>query len=179
MNELLFRTLNAIILHSNVIDAAVSFIAQQFAFLLVVGLIFYAGFEIWKEKSVKERSSLFEKWVLVFGATVIAWLVAGVIKDWVASPRPFIELRDANLLFPHGDHDSFPSGHATFLFSLWWALRLAGSSKRLTRFFLAGAVLIGLARITAGIHWPLDILGGALLGIAVAEVVFRARRYFK
>ncbi|MBI3020363.1 MAG: phosphatase PAP2 family protein [Parcubacteria group bacterium] len=179
MNELLFRAVNAIILRSDVIDVIISFLAQQFALFLVIALIFYAGYEIWNGKSVKERGILFEKWVLVFGATIIAWIIAGVIKDVVASPRPFIELRDANLLFPHGDHDSFPSGHATFLFSLWWALRLAHFPKRLTGFFLAGALFVGFARVAAGIHWPLDIIGGALLGIAVAWGVFKIKRYFE
>lgn len=179
MDEFLFRIINAIILRSDVIDVAVSFVAQQAALLMVLALVGYAVWEIWKEKSAKERSILFEKWALVFGAAALAWIIAGILKDMVLRPRPFIELRDVNLLFPHGDHDSFPSGHATFLFSLWWALRLVRFPKRLTAFLLAGAVLVGLARVAAGIHWPLDILGGALLGIAVAEGVFRARKYFK
>lgn len=179
MNELLFRAINAIILHSNIVDAVVSFVAQQAAFFMVIALLGYAGYEIWKEKSAKERSILFEKWALVFFTAVLAWTLGRLIKDIVAAPRPFIALRDANLLFPHGDHDSFPSGHATFLFSLWWALRLTHSPRRLAVFFLAGAVLVGFARVAAGIHWPLDIIGGVILGITVAEIVFRARKYFE
>lgn len=179
MDEFLFRAVNAVALRSDGIDAIVSFLAQQAALLIVFALIGYAGWEIWKEKSAKERSVLFEKWALVFGAAILAWIAAGILKDLVARPRPFIELRDANLLFPHGDHDSFPSGHATFLFSLWWALRLVHFPRRPAAFFLAGAILVGLARVAAGIHWPLDILGGALLGVAVAEAVWRVRRYLK
>lgn len=179
MNEFLFRAVNAIILRSDIVDAVVSFAAQQAALFVVLALFGYAVREIWKGKNAKERSVLFEKWALVFGSGVLAWIIAGIVKDLVASPRPFIELRDANLLFPHGDHDSFPSGHATFLFSLWWALRLVRFPRRLAVFFFSGAVLVGLARVAAGIHWPLDILGGALLGVAVVEGVWRARRYFK
>lgn len=179
MDEFLFRAINAIILRSDIVDAVVSFVAQQAALLMVLALAVYAAWEIWNEKSAKERSILFEKWAFVFGAAILAWIAAGIIKDLIARPRPFIELRDANLLFPHGDHDSFPSGHATFLFSLWWALRRAHFPRRLAAFFLAGAALVGIARGAAGIHWPLDILGGALLGIAVAEGVWRGRKYFK
>ncbi|MBI1998802.1 MAG: phosphatase PAP2 family protein [Parcubacteria group bacterium] len=178
MNEFFFRAINAIILRSDVVDVIVSFLAQQFALFLVIALVGYAGYEIWKEKSVKERGILFEKWMLVFGATIIAWIAAGVIKDLVASPRPFIALRDANLLFPHGDHDSFPSGHATFLFSLWWALRLTRFPKRLMWLSFAGAMLVGLARVAAGIHWPLDILGGMVLGVVVVWLLFKTRKYF-
>jgi len=41
----------------------------------------------------------------------------------------------------------------------------------LGKWYFAGAVLIGLARIAAGVHFPIDILAGLLLGLIVTLVI--------
>ena len=76
------------------------------------------------------------------------------------SPRPFLAWPDINLIFESGGFDSFPSGHATFLWRLGAALfayhRIGGV------FYVVAALAIGVARIISGIHWPLDVLAGWL-----------------
>jgi membrane-associated phospholipid phosphatase len=42
--------------------------------------------------------------------------------------------------------------------------------------FFLGAILMGLARVVAGIHWPYDIFGGALIGIISSVLV---AKFFK
>lgn len=77
---------------------------------------------------------------------------------------------------PHAhSHDpSFPSDHASAAFGIAFAVllfdRLAGA------LFLAGAVLLGVGRVLIGAHYPGDILGGLLVGLASAVLVARLAR---
>jgi membrane-associated phospholipid phosphatase len=65
---------------------------------------------------------------------------------------------------------SFPSDHAALvaivLVAAWSVSRRAGVALALL------AVLVGLFRIAVGYHWPSDVLGGTLLGLIVAAVLF-------
>ena len=73
---------------------------------------------------------------------------------------------------------SFPSGHAAFYFALSMGVYLY--NKKLGAAFFVVSVLMGIARIFAGVHWPADILGGALVGIVTALLVnFYARKYLE
>jgi undecaprenyl-diphosphatase len=50
--------------------------------------------------------------------------------------------------------------------------------KKWSFLFFVGAVLIGIARVIAGIHWPIDILGGAIIGILSAHgVLFICKKW--
>ncbi len=61
---------------------------------------------------------------------------------------------------------SFPSGHAIFVFAL--ATGVYYYNKTLGRWLFAASVLVGVSRIFVGVHWPYDIVAGAVLGIATA-----------
>ena len=63
-----------------------------------------------------------------------------------------------------------PSGHATFAGALAMAVFLL--KKKLSIIFIIGALLIGLARIIAGVHWPVDIVAGYLVGALVSVLIY-------
>ena len=64
---------------------------------------------------------------------------------------------------------SFPSGHSAFYFAL--AFSLFYFNKKWGWWFTVLAFFMGLARIFTGVHYPSDILGGALLGLVSVLVV--------
>ena len=72
------------------------------------------------------------------------------------------EYLPVHLIGPLDGANSFPSGHAAFFFAI--AFIAYYFDKKLGYIFLGGALLMGLARVVAGIHFPLDIIAGALLG---------------
>ena len=61
---------------------------------------------------------------------------------------------------------SFPSGHATTSFACATVLALLLPRLRVPLFLLAAAV--AWSRVYVGVHYPLDVLGGAVLGVAIA-----------
>ena len=65
--------------------------------------------------------------------------------------------------------NSLPSGHAAFMFAL--AMELWFLDKKWGAWFMLFAVLNGAARVFVGVHWPLDILAGAAVGILSALAV--------
>lgn len=74
-------------------------------------------------------------------------------------------------MFEHGGGDSFPSFHATFFSAL--ATSFYFYHKYLAWIYIIGAILIGASRITAGIHWPVDILVGYALGGLIGYIAYR------
>ena len=96
-------------------------------------------------------------------------IIAEVIKFFVARPRPFSVLNIQPLIDANGVNASMPSGHMAFYFAL--AIAVFFLNKKMGLYFGGAAILMGVARIFAGIHWPMDILVGAIIGITSAFLV--------
>jgi len=106
--------------------------------------------------------------VLVLACDVVANLLSYGLRDWIGRRRPPLVYPDPKPLVHVPRSGSFPSGHATIAFAC--ATVLAWKVPRLAfpAFVLAGA--IAWSRVYVGVHWPLDVLGGAIIGLAVGSV---------
>ena len=93
-------------------------------------------------------------------------LTTVAIKAIVQRPRPFSIVPEADPLFGGTLGTSFPSGHAATAFA--GAVILAVLVRRAIPFLLTLAVLVAFSRIYVGVHYPLDVLGGAAIGTTVA-----------
>lgn len=92
-----------------------------------------------------------------------------IIRFFYEKPRPF-EVVDVYRLIDHSTGTAFPSGHAAFFFALATAVFLY--NRFWGSVFFVGAVLISVSRVIGGIHWPADILGGAIVGIFSGILIF-------
>ncbi len=101
-----------------------------------------------------------------------------ILKYIIAEPRPFVVLNNVNLLTMENDY-SFPSGHAAASFAAAvvigkkYSFTLKGKSYGLFYPLLAFAVIIGLSRVYIGVHYPLDVLFGAVMGTTTAMAVIK------
>ena len=103
-----------------------------------------------------------------FFSGAFAWVLAYIIKFLLHIPRPFDVFAQVQSLILENGY-SFPSGHVTFYMAL--AVSIFLSHKRAGYIFIFLALIIGIARIIAGVHFPLDILGGFALGSVIAYFV--------
>ena len=107
--------------------------------------------------------------VLVLGADVIADLVAAVLKDVTDRARPPLVYAHPKALVHVPQNGSFPSGHAATSFAC--ATILSAARPRWAPAFYALAALIAFSRVYNGVHWPLDVLAGAALGVLVSTIL--------
>jgi undecaprenyl-diphosphatase len=96
------------------------------------------------------------------------YLVKIFINLFYFRPRPF-SAHDVNLLIGKLADGSFPSAHAFLSFAM--AFMIYFYSKKLGIVFLVLAALVSISRIYVGVHYPLDILGGILLGAFSALLI--------
>lgn len=94
----------------------------------------------------------------------VPFLFTYILKYFLDSPRPFMRFSEVSPLFFHGGLDSFPSGHATFFSSLFVTILLMKFPRSIVITVGVSAVIIGIARIIAGVHFPIDILAGFIVG---------------
>ena len=158
MNEYLFRLINGLAGKYPILDSLAVFLAEYLGYILafLVFLIF------WKKHKVIIEAFLAGGIARLILAQIIRWL-------WPVS-RPFVE-NEVNLLVYHDQTASFPSGHASFFFAV--STVVYGYNKKAGFLFLVGSLLISFSRIFVGIHWPTDILAGAVVGLFSGWLVLK------
>ncbi|MGZ7209799.1 MAG: phosphatase PAP2 family protein [Methanobacterium sp.] len=116
--------------------------------------------------------------ILAILALILSSIAVGVLKYAVAAPRPFVTLENVKLLTDDalGYYTSFPSGHTSgsFAFAVVVGLKYKISflwNLRLIYPLLVFAALVGFSRIYIGVHYPIDVLFGAIIGIICAIIV--------
>lgn len=180
MNNQIFFMFYDLAHRSTFFDWLVVFLAKPFAnivILLAVIFLFYHH-EVLPLKKSSGREAIWDsfrmlkqRWkeiVLVFFSGIFAWGISQGLKIFFHTERPYRILENVVPLLNKIDF-AFPSGHATFFMALGVAIFL--SHKKAGYLFIFFALLIGIARIIAGVHFPGDILGGFILGAIIAYFV--------
>jgi undecaprenyl-diphosphatase len=106
-----------------------------------------------------------------FSAVFARFIIKPLILFFYSEARPFVSLGNVKPLVTTPiieNIQSFPSGHALIFFAIAMSVYL--SHKKWGIFFFIMATVMGLARIFAGVHWPIDIFAGAIIGIAVGYI---------
>ncbi|MBI5079056.1 phosphatase PAP2 family protein [Candidatus Wolfebacteria bacterium] len=130
--------------------------------ILIVPILFL------REKNWRKRIYFFS--LAVLSLILSRGIITEIIRFFYERPRPFLTL-GFQPLANHIQNGSFPSGHASFFFAL--ALSIFYFNKLWGWRFLAMATVISLARVFTGVHWPSDILAGAVIGLGSVFLIKR------
>ena len=109
-------------------------------------------------------------------ALVLSGVIAACLKLAYHSPRPFTVLENVRQLTIPTEPNSFPSGHTSSTFSvvsvLVWTLR---ENKVVVCLLVLFAFLLAFSRIYVGVHYPFDVLVGAIVGVSSGAVVLKLK----
>lgn len=134
---------------------------------IVLGVL--GGLYLYGERT--ENENFLEAARVGFAAFTKSGILAQIGKYIFQRPRPGLSLEDVNYNGPAiADKRSFPSGHTTAAFSL--ATVLAEEFPAHKKWFYTGAWLAGISRIYNGVHYPTDVLAGAILGYLIGKRAF-------
>lgn len=109
--------------------------------------------------------------IAVLATVLAAQLATDLLKILVARPRPYLVMSD---IIRYGRLEptfSFPSAHASRSFAS--AAVLSAGLKRWRPLWYAIAISIALSRIVLGVHFPTDVIFGALLGMGLGWALVR------
>ena len=105
-------------------------------------------------------------------AMAVAWLLASLGRHFIDMNRPFTMGLGTQWL-PHAASHGFPSTHATVAFAFATAVALTAGRLHWALLALAAAALAAWSRVYLGLHFPSDVLAGALGGIVCGWLVCR------
>lgn len=177
MNDLsLLYFFNDFAFRSTVLDALILFSAVFFLYWMILGVLALVGATFFPRYSHTRRENIEIAAVSLVSALIARFGITELIRLFYSRPRPFEALADMNqLLFREGG-GSFPSGHAVFSFAI--AAVVGRYYPKTGIAFYAAAVLISISRVVAGVHWPSDILGGAVIGIGTGFIAYAITKRF-
>lgn len=131
-------------------------------FLALVALLIVGGLLL-------RRPRVLVSGVLAGLASGVALLVAGLLSALVDRPRPFVGHPQIHAFLAHVPDAGFPSDHATAAFAIAGVLLLRHGLWTVP--VLIAAAALAISRVLIGLHYPSDVLAGAVLGLLVATAV--------
>ena len=156
--------------------------AQPHALMLSVAT-FFAEYAIWVIPAFLGISWLYGKprsrrVLLEAAASGFAGLLINQIIGMLwQHPRPFMIGLGHTFLF-HAADSSFPSDHLTLLWSVAFSLLMHRSPRTAGIALSFLGIPLAWARIYLGVHFPLDMLGAALVALLSAWLAFREGRFY-
>jgi undecaprenyl-diphosphatase len=149
--------------HDGVEDVARAYAgASELLFLAGVAGLFLAGLLLRRAPWVRAAA-------LSVVAAGVGLAVASVVARVVDRPRPFAADPRIHAFTVHARDPGFPSDHATAAFAIAAVLLLVFGVRALA--VLLAAVALAVSRVLIGIHYPGDVVAGALIGSAAAALV--------
>ena len=113
--------------------------------------------------------------VLVVSLILIDLFNSYPLKFLFARTRPCNVLLDVRTLVPTSTSYSFPSSHAANIFAS--ATILSNKYRSFRFYFFSVAIVVGISRVYVGVHYPFDVLAGAVVGILCGLGALKSEKY--
>ncbi|OFD51490.1 undecaprenyl-diphosphatase [Bacillus mycoides] len=148
-----FRAINDLGKQYPSLNSTMTFVAEYMVYFLALIIIAY-----WFTRSTQNRMMIVQAMV----AFVTAEVIGKIAGKFYSNYQPFAVLPDVNKLVDHAVDNSFPSDHTILFFSICFSFWLV--HKKVGWLWIALAFCVAISRIWVGVHYPFDVVTGALLG---------------
>jgi undecaprenyl-diphosphatase len=165
-NLTLFHIINDMAGKNPDLDTTVIFAARYLIYVFAIYLAY-----TWLAKNEYRQEALFAGYASILGLGINF-----IITLFYFHPRPFM-VPTGTLLITHAAESSFPSDHATVMFSVSLMLLTFISLRRSGAIFFMLALISGLARVYAGLHFPMDIAGSMLVALLSIGILLALKNY--
>jgi undecaprenyl-diphosphatase len=156
-------------------DSVVIFCAK-YLFLVAILILGFVWLKATRAKKIE-----------LMGAVVITGIIAYALMKFAGwlyyDPRPFVT-QHIKPLVAHGADNGFPSEHTVFTMAISTVIYCYNKQLGVAAFIIT--LIVGISRVLAHVHLPIDIIGGVLIGVIagvigykISERIFRAKRFFK
>lgn len=163
LDNSLFRFINSQAGKSATLDRGVAFLAEHSPdlFYLYFLLAWYGA----DPESIEFRQDLIAS--LASGVASVG--IATIVSKAINRERPFSHSDEVTPLIDHRPGHSFPSRHVAG--SVGFATGLGTNVGAVETLFFTTAFIVTVSRAYIGVHWPSDLLGGAIIGLAVGKTL--------
>ncbi len=148
---------------SNFLDAFMLLVTNSVPYVAIAILLFlwFSG----KKKQILERR---RTTIYATLSTLMALFVNSFIHLVYYHPRPFV-VHHVHLLVHHAADSSFVSDHAVLVFAIAWTILMR--NERIKYPVFIWATIVAISRIYIGVHYPVDVIGSALLAFGTSLLV--------
>jgi membrane-associated phospholipid phosphatase len=133
--------------------------------------ILLLGYGLIKKDSITNQNAIY------IGSTIVlSEIISTIIKHSVNRPRPFITYSFIEKV-SSGGSPSFPSGHTSDAFALATSVSMAYPKWYVIIPSYAWAGAVGYSRMDLGVHYPSDVLAGAIIGAGSAYLCYKGQQW--
>ncbi|HII80072.1 MAG TPA: undecaprenyl-diphosphatase [Methanosarcina sp.] len=165
-NLTLFHAINNLAGNNSALDNMMIFAAQYLICIFAVYLVY-----TWLAKNEYRQESMFAGYAALLGLGINF-----IITLFYFHPRPFM-VPTGTLLIAHAAESSFPSDHATIMFSVSLMLLTFRDLRRSGAVFFVLAFISGFARVYSGLHFPMDMAGSLLVALFSTGILLALKDY--
>jgi undecaprenyl-diphosphatase len=152
----LFQFINHLAVILPFLNPVMRLLSEYGEYLFYLGVILY-----WFKRNKQNRNMVAQALL----SALVAFGLGGIISTMYYRDRPFVH-HDVIQLIQHPANASFPSDHALGAFVIATSIWLFRKKEGVV--WLVLAALVAFSRVWTGVHYPLDILAGAVIGSACA-----------
>ena len=163
-------------LQNSILDAVVPIIYSFTDVRVMLSLILLALFFSW----ILKKDKINEIAILCLFAYCLTIAFTMVSKTFYPSTRPFIALEGVRLVVHDNGFYSFPSGHFAISSAIVSVILLKAENHKHELLLLSILYLLILAFVViyGGVHYPIDVIGGGIIGVVAAVIVVRYQKAF-
>ena len=143
----------------------------------VLPVIIAAPASVYVTGLIIKNKELQQKAALTAGSLVVTVVVTTALKHIIKRDRPFITYPNIIYQKQNADGYSLPSGHTSLAFSTAASLSIAFPKWYVIAPSFLYASSVGYSRMYLGVHYPTDVLGGAVIGMGAAFLVYKGQQW--